>query len=41
MLKFKTQYVEKFITSTEVSLMQPMVMVADELLRKEIGRAHV
>ncbi|MCT0010956.1 glucose-6-phosphate isomerase [Weissella cibaria] len=37
MLKFKTQYVEKFITSTEVSLMQPMVMVADELLRKGIG----
>ena len=37
MLKFKTQYVEKFITSTEVSLMQPMVMVADELLRKGTG----
>ena len=37
MLNFKTQYLEKFITSTEVSLMQPMVMVADELLRKGTG----
>ena len=37
MLNFKTQYLEKFITSTEVSLMQPMVMLADELLRKGTG----
>ncbi|WP_423241390.1 glucose-6-phosphate isomerase [Limosilactobacillus reuteri] len=37
MLKFKTQHLEKFILDTEISMMQPMVTVADEMLRKGTG----
>lgn len=36
-LKFKTQHLEKFILDTEISKMQPMVTVADEMLRKGTG----
>ncbi|OUN44690.1 glucose-6-phosphate isomerase [Limosilactobacillus reuteri] len=36
-LKFKTQHLEKFILDTEISMMQPMVTVADEMLRKGTG----
>jgi glucose-6-phosphate isomerase len=36
-LKFKTQYLEKFILDAEISMIQPMVTVADEMLRKGTG----
>ena len=36
-LKFKTQHLEKFILDTEISKMQPMVTVADEMLHKGTG----
>lgn len=36
-LKFKTQHLEKFILDAEISMMQPMVTVADEMLRKGTG----
>ncbi|PEG79262.1 glucose-6-phosphate isomerase [Lactobacillus sp. UMNPBX18] len=36
-LKFKTQHLEKFILDAEISMMQPMVTVADEMLRKGAG----
>jgi len=36
-LKFKTQHLEKFILDAEISMIQPMVTVADEMLRKGIG----
>ncbi|QEA51820.1 glucose-6-phosphate isomerase [Leuconostoc lactis] len=36
-LKFKTQHLEKFILDAEISMIQPMVTVADEMLRKGTG----
>lgn len=36
-LKFKTQHLEKFILDAEISMMQPMVTVADEMLHKGTG----
>ena len=36
-LKSKTQHLEKFILDAEISMMQPMVTVADEMLRKGTG----
>ena len=36
-LKFKTQHLEKFILDAEISMVQPMVTVADEMLRKGTG----
>lgn len=36
-LKFKTQHLEKFILDAEISMMQPTVTVADEMLRKGTG----
>ncbi|WP_396415971.1 glucose-6-phosphate isomerase [Leuconostoc citreum] len=37
MLKFKTQHLEKFILDAEISMIQPMVTIADEMLRKGTG----
>lgn len=36
-LKFKTQHLEKFILDAEISMIQPLVTVADEMLRKGTG----
>ena len=36
-LKFKTQHLEKFILDAEISMIQPMVTIADEMLRKGTG----
>lgn len=36
-LKFKTQHLEKFILDAEISMIQPMVTVADEMLRNGTG----
>lgn len=36
-LKFKTQHLETSILDAEISMMQPMVTVADEMLRKGTG----
>ncbi len=36
-LKFKTQHLEKFILDAEIPMIQPMVTVADEMLRKGTG----
>lgn len=36
-LKFKTQHLEKFILDSEIPMIQPMVTVADEMLRKGTG----
>ncbi len=36
-LKFKTQHLEKFILDAEISMIQSMVTVADEMLRKGTG----
>lgn len=36
-LKFKTQHLKKFILDAEISMIQPLVTVADEMLRKGTG----
>ena len=36
-LKFTTHHLEKFILDAEISMIQPMVTVADEMLRKGTG----